>query len=131
MRKIILLLPLILLLACSDNSSNLAQKIKSLCWASENFECYNLKIDFLIAGSEELIEKLNDEDDKVIGCIGEEKYEELISMIDDSISYYDNQRYGFFNKPSGLQQEVLAFEVDTYPNTHKIKKGIESFKNCK
>jgi len=95
----------LVLQGCSD----IHEEVASKCSASGNFECYELRLDAAIDIVEKTLEFIDDNEDEFIDCLGEEKYEELLKIADDSIEFYENQKFSFFHTPKGYPRLGLLF----------------------
>lgn len=96
----------IALAACGSKSDQLEMKFRQECYGDRSLKCRTMMIDLAVAKMEAQVESFKDNKDKIISCIGEEKFNAGLVLGTKKISYLEDLRPGIFARTFLSSAEV-------------------------
>ena len=109
------------LVGCGSRSDELAMRFRQECLGDHTIRCRTMMIDLAAAKLEAQVDAFNDNKDKIVGCVGEEKFAEGMKLGKEKISYFYSLRPSIFARwfmssaevefdPPPFQYERESFE---------------------
>ena len=128
------ILPLIILTmclaACSGGVDKLEAQYRRECFGDQTLKCRAMMVDLAIAKVEAGMESMKERKDVIIGCIGEEKYNEGILLAKERIAYLDKSRPSFIAKLLWSDEQV-SFDPPPFEHERELRAFLLSTNTCK
>ena len=94
------------LVACGNKIDRLEMKFRQECYGDHSLKCRTMMIDLAVVKMEAQVESFKDNKEKIISCIGEEKFNAGLVLGNKKISYLEDLRPGIFARTFMSSAEV-------------------------